>query len=147
MPICKWRANDANPANVIRVIGIALVNWHYIHMRKRNKGRILSRPKNQRKALLKSLATGLFLHSKIKTTEAKAKELRVVAEQFITRAKVNSLANRRVLAQVLSAQITKKLVDEIAPQYLTRQGGYTRIIKMGPRRSDGASMVIIELVK
>ena len=116
-------------------------------MRKRNKGRILSRPKNQRKALLKSLATGLFLHSKIKTTEAKAKELRVVAEQFITRAKVNSLANRRVLAQVLSAQITKKLVDEIAPQYLTRQGGYTRIIKMGPRRSDGASMVIIELVK
>src|SRR3989344_7920287 len=114
-------------------------------MRKRNKGRILSRPKNQRKALLKSLATGLFLHSKIKTTEAKAKELRVVAEQFITRAKVNSLANRRVLAQVLSAQITKKLVDEIAPQYLTRQGGYTRIIKMGPRRSDGASMVIIEL--
>ena len=88
-------------------------------MRKRNKGRILSRPKNQRKALLRNLANSLFLHGKIKTTEAKAKELPVV----------------------------KKLVTEIAPQYKARQGGYTRIMKLGPRKSDGARMAIIELVK
>lgn len=116
-------------------------------MRKKNKGRILSRPKSQRKALLKSLATSLFLHGKIKTTEAKAKELRVVAEKFITRAKINSIHNQRLLVQMMSPQIVKKLVDEVSPKYLTRQGGYTRIIKLGPRKSDGARMAIIELVQ
>ncbi|OGZ64680.1 MAG: 50S ribosomal protein L17 [Candidatus Staskawiczbacteria bacterium RIFCSPLOWO2_01_FULL_40_39] len=116
-------------------------------MRKRNKGRILSRLKNQRIALLKSLATSLFLHGKITTTEAKAKELRKVAEKFITRARVNSVANRRVLSQTITPSVVKKLVDEIAPNYVQRQGGYTRIIKIGPRKSDGANMVIIELVK
>ncbi len=117
-------------------------------MRKRNKkGNILSRPKSQRKALLKSLATGLFLHGKIMTTEAKAKELKMVAEKFITRAKDKQLSNRKILNSYLAPQIAKKLVDEIAPQYLERQGGYTRIIKLGPRKSDGAKMVIIELVK
>ena len=116
-------------------------------MRKRNKGRILSRPKSQRKALLKTLTTSLFLHGKIKTTEAKAKELRSVAEKFITRAKVNSVPSRRELAKSLSPKILKKLVDDIAPSYNLRQGGYTRITKLGPRQSDGAKMVIIELVK
>ncbi len=116
-------------------------------MRKRNKGRILSRPKNQRQALLASLATSLFLHGKIKTTEAKAKELRPVAEKFITRAKNNTVANKRFIAKDLTQPIVKKIFDEIAPQYATRQGGYTRIIKLGPRKSDGAKMVIIELVK
>jgi len=116
-------------------------------MRKRNKGRILSRPKSQRKALLKSLATSLFLHGKIQTTEAKAKELRVVAEKYITRARTNSISNRRLLATGLSLGIVKKLVEEIAPQYAARQGGYTRIINLGARKSDGAKMVIIELVK
>src|SRR3989344_7591833 len=116
-------------------------------MRKRNKGRILSRPKHQRKALLKSLATSLFLHGKITTTEAKAKELRIVAEKFITRAKTNSLANRRVIGTVLAPRIVKKLVDEIAPNFATRPGGYTRITRMGARKSDSAKMVIIELVK
>ena len=116
-------------------------------MRKQNKGRKLGRGKSQRKALLKSLVTGLFLHEKIQTTEAKAKELRKVAEKFITRAKNNSLQNRRVLAQVLSPKVNKKLVDEIAPKYNGRNGGYTRIMKLGPRPSDGAKMVIIELVK
>ncbi len=117
-----------------------------IHMRKRNKGRILSRPKSQRKALLHLLASSLFLHGKIKTTEAKAKEFRVVAEKFITRAKIGSLANRRLLATALTLPLVKKLVEEIAPKYMNRQGGYTRIMKMGPRKSDGARMVIIELV-
>ena len=116
-------------------------------MRKRNKGRILSRPKNQRVALLNTLATSLFLHGKIKTTEAKAKELRAVAEKMITRAKDNSVANRRILAKSVSPFTVKKLMEEIAPTFATRQGGYTRIMKMGPRKSDAASMVIIELVK
>lgn len=116
-------------------------------MRKRNKGRILSRPKNQREALLKTLSTSLFLHGKIKTTEAKAKELRAVAEKFITRAKDNNVSNRRILAKSLSAVTVKKLMDEIAPTYVKRQGGYTRLIKMGRRKSDGAHMTIIELVK
>ena len=116
-------------------------------MRKRNKGRILSRNKSQRKALLKSLMTGLFLHEKIKTTEAKAKELRAVAEKSITRARQNTVFSRRELAKVLAPQIVKKLVDEIAPKYTGRPGGYTRIIKLAPRKSDSAKMAIIELVK
>lgn len=115
-------------------------------MRKRNKGRILSRPKNQRKALLHLLTASLFTHGKIKTTEAKAKEFRVVAEKFITRAKVNSLANRRLFRAAMTPSIVKKLVEEIAPKYTNRQGGYTRMMKMGPRKTDGAKMVIIELI-
>lgn len=116
-------------------------------MRKRNSGRALSRKKNVREALLKSLATSLFLHEKIKTTEAKAKELRISAEKFITRAKDGSISNRRVIGKILSPRVTKKLVDEIAPRYLKRNGGYTRIIRLGLRPSDGAKIVIIELVK
>lgn len=115
-------------------------------MRKRNKGRILSRPKSQRQALLKSLATSLFLHGKIKTTEAKAKELRSVSEKMITRARDKKMSDRRALGQVLAHLVLKKLIEEIAPKYVSRQGGYTRIIKMGSRKSDGAKMVIIELV-
>lgn len=116
-------------------------------MRKRNKGRMLSRNKSQRKALLKSLMNSLFLYEKIKTTEAKAKELRIVVEKSITRARQNTVFNRRVLARTLAPQIVKKLVDEIAPKYNDRLGGYTRIIKLGPRKSDSAKMVIMELVK
>ncbi len=115
-------------------------------MRKRNKGNILKRPKSQRVALLKALATALFLNGKIKTTQAKAKELQVVSEKMITRARAKTMVNRRLLGQTLSPVVLKKLTDEIAPKYMDRQGGYTRIIKMGPRKSDGASMVIIELV-
>lgn len=116
-------------------------------MRKRNKkGRILSRPKNQRKALLKAQASSIFLHGRIKTTEAKAKELRSLVEKFVSRAKNNSVYNRKFLSKFVAPTIAKKLVDEIAPQYSNRSGGYTRIIKIGPRKSDGAKIVIIELV-
>ena len=93
------------------------------------------------------MAGSLFLHGKIQTTEIKAKELRLVAEKFITRAKVNSVANQRLLVKELPSKIVKKLVTEIAPKYLKRQGGYTRIIKLGARKSDSAVMAIIELVK
>ena len=116
-------------------------------MRKKNKGRALSRLKYQRKALLSTMATSLFTYEKITTTEAKAKELRIVAEKFITRARDNSIANRRLLLQRLSPKIVKKLMEEIAPKYLTRQGRYTRIIRLGARKSDATKMVIIELVK
>ncbi len=112
-----------------------------------NKGKIFSRPKNQRVALFKALATGLFLNGKIKTTEAKAKELRSYAEKCITRARENTLANRRVLAKTFAPQVIKRLFDEIAPKYVARKGGYTRIINMGPRKSDSARMSIIELIK
>ncbi len=116
-------------------------------MNKRNKGRKLSRLKNQRVAVLRTLATSLFMHEKITTTEAKAKELRPVAEKMITRARVNSVANRRVLGKEISPKTLKKLVEQIAHNYVNRQGGYTRIIKMGPRKTDGARMAVIELVK
>ena len=116
-------------------------------MRKRNKGRILSRPKDQRKALLKLLAANLFLHGKIKTTEAKAKEMRIITEKLISKAKDNKVLTRRFLAYYLPASIVKKVIEEIAPSYLNRSGGYTRIIKLGQRKSDGARMAIIELVK
>ena len=116
-------------------------------MRKLKKSRKLSRKKDQRKALLKSLARALFLQEKIKTTEAKAKEVSAFAEKFITRAKKQNLASRRILAKYFSKNLVKKLVEEIAPRYKERKGGYTRIIKLGPRKSDGAKMAIIELVK
>ena len=116
-------------------------------MKKRKKGRKLSRKTGQRKALLKSLARELFLREKIKTTKAKAKELSTFAEKQITKAKKASLASRRLLAKNFSPKIVKKIVDEIAPRYKERKGGYTRIIKLDPRKSDGAKMAIIELIK
>ena len=116
-------------------------------MRKLNKGRKLSMKKGPRKQLFKTLANSFFMHGKIKTTEPKAKELRPIVEKMITRAKNNNIANRRILAQSLTPKMVKKLVDEVALSYIARNGGYTRIIKLGPRNSDGAKMVIIELVK
>lgn len=116
-------------------------------MRKRKRKRKFSRKRDQRKALLKGLATSLFLKEKIRTTEAKAKESRSIAEKFITRAKKGDLHSRRILLRSLSPQIVKKLINEIAPRYKERKGGYTRIIKIGLRKTDKARMVIIELIK
>ncbi len=116
-------------------------------MRKRKEGRKLSRKKNQRKALLKTLASALILNEKIKTTEAKSKEVSKFIEKKITKAKKGDLTARRLLNQFFSPKIVKKLVDEIGPRYKGRKGGYTRIIKLGPRKSDGARMAIIEFVK
>jgi len=116
-------------------------------MRKRKRGRKLSRKRNQRKALLRALARALFLKEKIKTTEAKAKEVSGFIEKQITRAKIGDLPSRRLLARDFSPEIVKKLVDELAIRYKERKGGYTRIIKLGPRKSDGAKMAIIELIK
>ena len=116
-------------------------------MNKKNRGRKLSLKVGPRKLLLRVLVNNFLLHGRIKTTEAKAKELRSIAEKMITKAKNINLANRRILAQDLTPTNTKKIIDEIAPSFVGREGGYTRIMKLGQRKSDGASMVIIELVK
>ena len=116
-------------------------------MQKRRKGRKFGREKDQRKALLRALSVALIWKEKIKTTEAKAKELSVFIEKQITKAKTGNLHNRRLLAGLFPKTLAKKLIIDIAPRYKERKGGYTRIIKLGPRKSDGAKMAIIELVK
>lgn len=93
-----------------------------------------------------SLARSLFLNKKITTTKAKAKELSSFAQRIITRSKKGDLASRRFLAGYFGNKVSKKLIDEIAVKYKERKGGYVRIIKMAPRKSDGAEMAIIELV-
>lgn len=115
-------------------------------MRKRKKGKKFGRVKEQRKALMRGLASSLVLHKKIKTTETKAKELRRFIEPLITKAKKGDLHKRRQVREYLSDPITQKLFNDIAPLYKERNGGYTRIIKLAPRESDGAKMAQIELV-
>ena len=109
--------------------------------------RKLGRDSSARKALLRGIVTSLFQHERIETTEAKAKELRKVADKMLTLAKRGDLhARRQVMAYMMDEYVVKKLFDEVAPKYKDRQGGYTRIIKAGVRQGDAAPMVIIELV-
>lgn len=109
--------------------------------------RKLGRDSSARKALLRGIVTSLFQHERIETTEAKAKELRKVADKILTLAKRGDLhARRQVMAYMMDEDVVKKLFDEVAPKYKDRQGGYTRIIKAGVRQGDAAPMVIIELV-
>ena len=115
-------------------------------MRKRKKGRKLSRKRNQRKALIRELAKSLILRGKIKTTRAKAKEVSAFVEKKISRAKKGNPSTRRFLSRLFPPKVVKKLVEEIAPKYKERAGGYTKILKLGPRKSNGAEMVIIEFV-
>jgi len=116
-------------------------------MKKKKIGRKFSRKTDQRKALIRSLLSSLFLRGKIKTTEAKAKEISRFADNFINKSKNNDLATIRNLARYFSRGITKKLVQEIGPGFKERKGGYTRVVKTGQRKSDGARMAIIEIVK
>ena len=110
-------------------------------------GRKLSRYRDQRTALLRGLVAELIRHERITTTLAMAKETRVVAEKLITHGKKGTLHHRRLaLAQVPDKQAVKKVFDEVAPRYAGRAGGYTRVIKLGPRQGDAAAMAIIELV-
>ena len=109
--------------------------------------RKLGRDSSARKALLRGIVTSLFQHERIETTEAKAKELRKVADKMLTLAKRGDLhARRQVMAYMMDEDVVKKLFDEVAPKYKDRKGGYTRIIKAGVRQGDAAPMVIIELV-
>lgn len=116
-------------------------------MRKLKRGRKLSRKAGPRKILLKSLVNSFVLLEKIKTTEAKAKEMKPLVEKIITKAKADTVSNRRILSGYLTPKALKKIFEQIGPQQKERKGGYARIIKLGPRISDGAKMVIIELVK
>ena len=109
--------------------------------------RKLGRDTSARKALFRSILTSFFEHERIETTEAKAKEMSGLADELITLAKRGDLhARRQVLSYIMDEEVTKKLFDIIAPKYTDRQGGYTRVLKLGPRRGDAAPMVIIELV-
>lgn len=109
--------------------------------------RKLGRPTDHRIAMLRNLVTSLLKHGRIETTVTRAKETRKIAEKMITLAKRGDLhARRQVLSYIYDETVVKNLFDELAPKYQDRNGGYTRIIKLGPRRGDGSEMAIIELV-
>jgi large subunit ribosomal protein L17 len=116
-------------------------------MRHRIAGRKLNRPTSQRLALLRGQVTDLLRYEKIRTTEAKAKEVRPLAERMITLGKEGSLHSRRqALRLATDPGVVKKVFEEFGPRYADRHGGYTRIVKLGPRRGDGAPMAQLELV-
>lgn len=109
--------------------------------------RKLGRPTDHRKAMLRGMVTYLLENGQIETTVTRAKEVRAVAEKMITISKSTDLhAKRQVFAYITKESVAKKLFDEIAPKYADKNGGYTRIIKTGPRRGDAAEMAIIQLV-
>ncbi len=110
-------------------------------------GRHLGRNTAQRKTLFRSLITDLFRHERIKTTEAKAKAVRADAEQLITLAKRGDVHARRTAQRtILDKKVAAKLFETLGPRYKDRPGGYTRILKLGPRQGDAAEMVLLELV-
>lgn len=117
-------------------------------MRHRVAGRKLSRPTGHRWALYRNQVTALLAHEKIVTSEAKAKEIRSLAERVITLGKDGSLTSRRqALAFITEKKVVEKLFDDVAPRYANRAGGYTRLVKLGPRCGDNAAMAQIELVE
>ncbi|MBQ1351815.1 MAG: 50S ribosomal protein L17 [Oscillospiraceae bacterium] len=109
--------------------------------------RKLGKPTDQRKAMLRAMVTYLLETGRIKTTVTRAKEVAPLAEKMITLGKHQTLADyRQALSFITKEDVAKKLFDEIAPKYSMRTGGYTRIVRIGPRRGDGAEMAILELV-
>jgi len=117
-------------------------------MRHQIAGRRLSRYTSHRWALYRNLVTALLSHGKIITTEAKAREIRGLTEKMITLGKEGTLiSRRRALAFSTDQKVVNKLFEEIAPMYIDRAGGYTRLVKLGPRQGDNAAMAQIELVK
>ncbi|MPZ15106.1 MAG: 50S ribosomal protein L17 [Chloroflexi bacterium] len=116
-------------------------------MRHQLGNRKLGRPSGHRSALLRNQATDLFRYERIRTTEPKAKELRSFAERLITLAKRGDLhARRQILAHLYDVRIANKLVDELAPRFAERPGGYVRLFHLGPRRGDSAPVAQVELV-
>ncbi|MCG8605027.1 50S ribosomal protein L17, partial [bacterium] len=116
-------------------------------MRHRKSGRKLNRTASHRKAVLANLAGSLFDHKQVRTTVAKAKEVRKTVDRMITFAKSGSLADRRqVLKTIRNKKLVKTIFEEIAPTYKDRNGGYTRVIRIGNRNGDGADMAVLELV-
>ena len=116
-------------------------------MRHRVKGRQLSRTSPHRRAMLNNMATSLFRHDRVVTTEAKAKELRPFAERLITLARRGDLnARRQVERRIRDREVAGRLFGELGPRFAARPGGYTRIVKLGHRAGDGAEMARIELL-
>jgi large subunit ribosomal protein L17 len=116
-------------------------------MRKQVFGRKLQRDINERKALFKSLMTSLIEKESIKTTEAKAKAVKGEMEKLVTKARDEGKAAERALQAYFSAPVMRKLINEVAPRFVGRPGGYTRIIKIGNRLRDNAAMVVLEWVE
>ena len=111
------------------------------------KNRKLGRTSDQRRAMLRAMVTYLLENGQIKTTVTRAKEVAPVAEKMITLAKGNTLAtSRQALSYITKEDVTNKLFKEIGPKYADRNGGYTRIVRIGPRRGDAAEMAIVQLV-
>jgi large subunit ribosomal protein L17 len=116
-------------------------------MRHRKGGTVLGRDSAHRKALFRNMVTSLLDHEKIRTTDAKAREVRKLAERMITLGKRGDLhARRRALRVIRSKDVTAKVFGELAERYRERPGGYTRVLKLGARRGDAAPMAIVELV-
>lgn len=116
-------------------------------MRHRKKGKTLGREKASREALLRNLAASVILYEKVKTTEAKAKAVKPLVEKAITTGKTPTIASRRkLLSFFYTDHPVKKILEVLGPRYMERPGGYTRIVKLGHRKNDGADMVQIELV-
>lgn len=116
-------------------------------MRHQKKGRRLGVQPDHRRHMLANLACSVLEHGRIRTTEARAKEVRPLVEKVITMGKAGDLHSRRMaISELRNKRITYKLFNEIAPKYADRQGGYTRIIRLGPRLGDAAEMVYLELV-
>lgn len=116
-------------------------------MRHGKKIKKLGRTRSHRKAMLANMAASLFLYHVIKTTETKAKEVKKLADKLITLAKRGDLhAHRQVYDVIKDRKLVKKLFDEIAPKLTDREGGYTKVLKLGPRRGDGASLSVVKLL-
>jgi large subunit ribosomal protein L17 len=116
-------------------------------MRHQHKGRSFNRPKNQRTALMRSLARSLIIHEAISTTEAKAKELRPFIEKIVSIGRADTVANRRLVQEKLSdAEAVKKIFDSLSPRYVTRPGGYTRIVKRAPNAVNARDNAYISFV-
>jgi large subunit ribosomal protein L17 len=116
-------------------------------MRHAKKGRKLGTDASHTKAMLRSLAAALLANERIKTTETRAKEVRTLVDRIITWGKRGDVHSRRLaLAELGDQALVKKVFDDIAPRFAERPGGYTRILKLGPRKGDAAPMVIMELV-
>src|ERR687884_1524305 len=116
-------------------------------MRRHRSGRKLGRDASPRKALYANLASALIEHGRIRTTEAKAKEVRPIAEQMITLGRRGGVhARRQAIAYLRSQDVVHKLFSEVGPRFADRPGGYSRIVKLGPRQGDAAEMAYLELV-
>ena len=115
-------------------------------MRHSNSNRKFGRVRKVRNALLKSLALSLVVNGKIKTTDAKARELRPYVEKMVTQGQIGTLSSRRLLIGKIGIIGAEKIVKDLSPKYVERKGGYTRITKLPARKSDGSAMAVIEFV-